>query len=183
MLADGQRLRNPNDLAKSVCRERLPPTHPGTPCPRAGPYRYSSTDPGLCAYTGGASVPFLRPVHRAILLLRPGTVQARRAPSARSFPATAGRGAHSHSSRPSLEPRPSRSEHADTSDDVSWSRMWRPLRSLCRLRSHRLRLPPLTTGSTSGGRIGPSRRGRGADIVWTLRAVRAALRSGARSTR
>ena len=40
---------------------------------------------GLSAYTGGVPVPFLGFVGRSMLVLRPGTVQARRAPSARSF--------------------------------------------------------------------------------------------------
>ena len=41
---------------------------------------------GLCAYTGGVPVPFPAAVGGGMLVVRPGTVQARRATSARSFP-------------------------------------------------------------------------------------------------
>ena len=41
---------------------------------------------GLCAYTGGVLVPFPAAVGGGMLVVRPGTVQARRASSARSFP-------------------------------------------------------------------------------------------------
>ena len=41
---------------------------------------------GLSAYTGGVPVPFPVALGGAILVVRPGTVQARRASSARSFP-------------------------------------------------------------------------------------------------
>ena len=41
---------------------------------------------GLCAYTGGVPVPFPAAVGGGMLVVRPGTVQARRASSARSFP-------------------------------------------------------------------------------------------------
>ena len=48
---------------------------------------------GLCAYTRRVWLPFPAAHGGGILVVRPGTVQARRATSARSFPVTAHRGA------------------------------------------------------------------------------------------
>ena len=61
---------------------------------------------GLGAYTGGVPVPFPAAVGGGMLVVRPGTVQARRATSARSFLSRAERNQTKGRSK-TLPPRPS----------------------------------------------------------------------------
>ena len=69
-----------------LCCERLRLGHRWYPvCLCRRPLRPAAAF-GLCAYTGGVPVPFPAAVGGGMLVVRPGTVQARRASSARSFP-------------------------------------------------------------------------------------------------
>ena len=69
-----------------LCCERLRLGHRWSPvCLCRRPLRPAAAF-GLCAYTGGVPVPFPAAVGGGMLVVRPGTVQARRASSARSFP-------------------------------------------------------------------------------------------------
>ena len=86
MLAAGQGLWTPPHISLLARVHAVVSAIAGPPvCLRRRSLR-PPTGFGLCAYPGGVPVPFPVALGGGIVVVRPGTVPARRAPSARSFP-------------------------------------------------------------------------------------------------